>query len=392
MLKRFFYSIIIAGLFPALVAAQEPGPHEKAGEQQTLVERLTHGKTSVENAEMNFQIFTTANAEFRDREFEGANFKLNRVRMEIKGDVGKYLTYYYRQSFNKYMDPFSLDNLSSSLELACVNLNLSDRLSITAGKHFLVLGGYEYYVNAIKVREFSEFNEMISCYQAGVTANWQITPTQELCVQVMNNRSGSDDEIYQTGLPLGVESAKVPFFYSANWNSFYAERAIQLRYAASLAQVAQGYSAFYFTCGNIYERGPWIAYLDLMYTKQQLDQHGIISHLPAEPSMAPHTEYFTAIGNVDYRFHPRWNGYVKGAYETARVYKGSERFEKGRYRRSWNVQACLEFFPFPKIDLFVFGLYSFRGVALSDRAVAMGATAYDRHRVSLGLVYSIPVF
>ena len=56
------------------------------------------------------------------------------------------------------------------------------------------------------------------------------------------------------------------------------------------------------------------------------------------------------------------------------------------------MQACLEYFPFPKIDLFVFGLYSFRGVALSDRAVAMGATAYDRHRVSLGLVYSIPVF
>ena len=220
MLKRYFYSILFAGLFPTLVAAQEPGPHEKAGEQQTLVERLTHGKTSVENAEMNFQIFTTANAEFRDREFEGANFKLNRVRMEIKGDVGKYLTYYYRQSFNKYMDPFSLDNLSSSLELACVNLNLSDRFSITAGKHFLVLGGYEYYVNAIKVREFSEFNEMISCYQAGLTANWQITPTQELCVQVMNNRSGSDDEIYQTGLPLGVESAKVPFFYSANWPIF----------------------------------------------------------------------------------------------------------------------------------------------------------------------------
>ena len=37
MLKRYFYSILFAGLFPTLVAAQEPGPHEKAGEQLTLV-------------------------------------------------------------------------------------------------------------------------------------------------------------------------------------------------------------------------------------------------------------------------------------------------------------------------------------------------------------------
>ena len=267
MLKRLLCSITVIGLSPFFIAAQEIAQHEKPGEQLTLVERLTHGKTSIENAEMNFQIFTTANAEFHDKNFDGANFKLNRVRLEIKGDVGKYLSYHYRQSFNKYMDPFSLDNLSSSLELACVNLNLSDKLSITAGKHFLAMGGYEYYVNAIKVREFSEFNEMISCYQAGVTANWQITPTQELCLQVMNNRSGSDDEIYKTGLPEGVKSAKVPFFYSANWNSYYADRSIMLRYAASLAQVAQGYSAFYFTCGNIYEKGPWLAYLDIMYTK-----------------------------------------------------------------------------------------------------------------------------
>lgn len=392
MLKRLLCSITVIGLSPFFIAAQEITQHEKPGEQLTLVERLTHGKTSIENAEMNFQIFTTANAEFHDKNFDGANFKLNRVRLEIKGDVGKYLSYHYRQSFNKYMDPFSLDNLSSSLELACVNLNLSDKLSITAGKHFLAMGGYEYYVNAIKVREFSEFNEMISCYQAGVTANWQITPTQELCLQVMNNRSGSDDEIYKTGLPEGVKSAKVPFFYSANWNSYYADRSIMLRYAASLAQVAQGYSAFYFTCGNIYEKDPWLAYLDIMYTKQQLDQHGIISHLPANPSMAPNTEYLSVIGNVDFRFHPRWNSYIKGAFETGRVYKSSEYFEKGNYRNSWNIQTCLEYFPFPNIDLFVFGLYSYRGVNLNDRAVELGATAYDRHRFSLGLVYSIPVF
>ena len=66
MLKRLLCSITVIGLSPIFIAAQEITQHEKPGEQLTLVERLTHGKTSIENAEMNFQIFTTANAEFHD--------------------------------------------------------------------------------------------------------------------------------------------------------------------------------------------------------------------------------------------------------------------------------------------------------------------------------------
>ena len=73
--------------------------------------------------------------------------KLNRVRLEIKGDVGKWLGYHYRQSFNKYSDPYSLDNLSSSLELAYVNLKARHNLNFTIGKQFVNFGGYEYYVH-----------------------------------------------------------------------------------------------------------------------------------------------------------------------------------------------------------------------------------------------------
>lgn len=53
-------------------------------------------------------------------------------------------------------DPYSLDNLSSSLELAYVNLKVHDKFGFTIGKQFVNFGGYEYFVNSIKVREFSE--------------------------------------------------------------------------------------------------------------------------------------------------------------------------------------------------------------------------------------------
>ena len=45
-----------------------------------------------------------------------------------------------------------------SIEYALVNWKMSYKFTLTAGKQDIALGGYEYYVNAIKVREYSEFN------------------------------------------------------------------------------------------------------------------------------------------------------------------------------------------------------------------------------------------
>ena len=366
-MKKHFLLFLLCLATNASLTAQET-LRENNGEP-TLVERLSNGEIKINSAEMNFQLFTSANAEFVGKELDGMNFKLNRVRLEIKGDVGKWLGDHYRQSFNKYSDPYSLDNLSSSLELAYVNLKARHNLNFTIGKQLVNFGGYEYYVNSIRVREFSEFNNLLTAYQAGISGNWQVNPDHELCFQIVNNRNGNDEDIYPTGLPEGTAKAKIPFMYTVNWNSYYLDKALQLRYATAVGQQTRKRYSYYFTCGNTYEKGPLLTYLDVMYT-----------------------EYLSIIGDVDYRVHPQWNVYVKGAYETARVYKSNGDFRKGMYRRSWNAQSSVEFFPFKQLDLFVFVLYTYRGVILEKAATRMGAIEPDTHRISLGLVYSIPVF
>ena len=281
----------------ASLTAQET-LRENNGEP-TLVERLSNGEIKINSAEMNFQLFTSANAEFVGKELDGMNFKLNRVRLEIKGDVGKWLGYHYRQSFNKYSDPYSLDNLSSSLELAYVNLKARHNLNFTIGKQFVNFGGYEYYVNSIRVREFSEFNNLLTAYQAGISGNWQVNPDHELCFQIVNNRNGNDEDIYPTGLPEGTAKAKIPFMYTVNWNSYYLDKTLQLRYATAVGQQTRKRYSYYFTCGNTYEKGPLLTYLDVMYTRQGIDQHGVVSRLPGTPHTAMNTEYLSIIGDVE---------------------------------------------------------------------------------------------
>lgn len=273
---------------------------------------------------------------------------------------------------------------------------MSDRFTLTVGKQDIALGGYEYYVNAIKVREYSEFNDNISCYQAGVAGRFNLSSTNELVLQVVNNRSGENDETYLYGLPQGVEKAKVPVLSTVNWNGFFFDNAVQLRYAASYGQLAEGKNLYCFTAGNIYEKGPVIAYIDLMYSREGLDSKGIISDLQGPvlmtPSTAQNAEYFTTVVNFDYRIHPNWNLYLKGAYETVGIYKTNGPFEKGLYRTTWNVQACVEYFPMRNSELLIFAHLLYKGHHLTRRAQALGGMSPDTQRISIGLVYSIPVF
>lgn len=210
-MKRLLLSCCILLCAVSTLKAQEQPLISSDDSIRSLVGRLFPNSNPNLSAHMNLQFSTSGVANFIEGDLEDASFKLNRVKLEILGSFSKQFSYHFRQSFNKYSNPHSLDNLSSSIEYALVNWKMSDRFTLTVGKQDIALGGYEYYVNAIKVREYSEFNDNISCYQAGVAGRFNLSSTNELVLQVVNNRSGENDETYLYGLPQGVEKLKFLF-------------------------------------------------------------------------------------------------------------------------------------------------------------------------------------
>ena len=212
-----------------------------------------------------------------------------------------------------------------------------------------------------------------------------------------NNRNSADNEVYIHGLPAGVEPSKFPVLGTVNWMGWFADRSVNLMYSASAGQLAKGKNVYYFMCGNIYEKGPVLAYLDVLYSRSAIDAQQRVTVLqpnagPIAPVTAQNTQYLTFIANVDYRFHPKWNGYLKGVYETSGVYEANGIFAKGRYITSWNAQACVEWFPFTEDKGFkVFAHYLYKGYELSANAKALGAAIPHSQRVSLGVQYIIPV-
>ena len=393
MKKTILFACLLAGGVMAAVAQE---PLIRPAEGKTLLERVTKEGKSIASSSMNLQFYTSAAAYLTDGKLDEAAFKINAVRLEILGSFGKDFSYHFRQSFNKYSNPHVLDKLSSSVECALVNWKMNRRFKLTVGKQALQLGGYEYWVNSIKVREFSDFNNNIACYQAGVNGAVSLSPTQQLNFQVVNNRGGDEDETFLYGRPEEVGKVRVPMLSTANWDGYFFDRGLNLRYSVSWGQLADKRNILYLTAGNVWEKGPVLAYVDFMYSREGLDSKVLVSELSASRPeggvTAQHVSYFATIANFDYRVHRHWNLYVKGAYETGSVYKANGFYEKGLYRRTWNVQACAEYFPMENSELLIFLHLLYKNHGLTQRAKALGADDYSSQRISLGLVYTIPIF
>ena len=403
-MKKLLFLIIL--LLPLSVYAQNEALVSENSTLPTLVERILDRRDSLKNASykirkihshINLEFYTSGNAYFSDGKFDELSFRTSRVRLEIYGRLNDHLSYHFRQSFNRYSNPYSVDNLASSIEYANITWHASERFELVAGKQFVALGGYEAYLNALRIRQFSEFNNNVEVYQSGVMGVLNFNPDHQLILQLVNNRSGSDSDLFVYGLPSGVESAKVPLLATANWNGYFIDRSLQFRYSASVGQLAKGNNIYYLTCGNIYEKGPLLAYLDVMYSREGIDSQQRITMLQSQsrgmlPQTARNTQYLSLIANVDYQFHPKWNMYVKGAYETASVYKANGFFNQGRFMTNWNAQACVEWFPFTEDKGFrVFAHYLYKGNILTRNAAVLMAEMPDTQRIELGVVYVIPV-
>ena len=116
-MKRIFALLLIA--LPLSLSAQELTLLTENDSIPSLIERILqkHDSTRVVTGKhrnitshINLEFVSSANAYFTDGKFDEMSFKMNRVRLEFVGKLNENLSYHFRQSFNKYTNPYSMDN------------------------------------------------------------------------------------------------------------------------------------------------------------------------------------------------------------------------------------------------------------------------------------------
>ena len=375
-MKKLMLMLLLAGSIQAIYA-QTTEKKDKFSPNTPLFEELTDVKKKTDKFNLYLNMQGSFDAHFQNG-FQEGDFNMHQLRIEAKGNI-------------------MIDNLPTSIDWAGIGIKLNDKFNLFAGKQSANYGGFEFDLNPIDVYQYSDMIDYMSNFLTGLNVGYNMTPDQQLNLQILNSRNSSFDNTYgitedaEGNLP-DLKSGKMPLVYTLNWVGNF-NNVFKTRWSASVMNEAKDHNMYYYAVGNELNLGKWNAFVDFMYSKEDIDRKGIITNIVGRPGghNAFDTGYLSVVAKCNYRFLPKWNAFVKGMYETASVTKASEGIEKGNYRTSWGYLAGIEFYPM-ETNLHFFVTYVGRSYDFTSRAKVLGQENYSTNRISVGFIWQMPVF
>ncbi len=217
---------------------------------RSLFERVMNMEKKTNRFNLKLHMQATFNGTFTDGSLEQAAFKMNQLRLEARGDINDWLSYRWRQRLNSSNTPHALDNLPSSIDYAMISVRLTDKFTTSIGKQAAAYGGFEYDLDPIEIYQYSDMIDyMLFDFMTGITFSYQVNPTQEIALQVVNSRTASMKDIYGQ-LPAGIEESKAPLAYSVNWNGNFFNNTFRTRWSYSLLCQAKKYNNHFYQILN----------------------------------------------------------------------------------------------------------------------------------------------
>ena len=394
-MKKWIFMLLLAGSIQG-VYAQKTEKKEKFNPNTPLFEELTDVKKKTDKFNLYLNMQGSFDAHFQNG-FQEGDFNMHQLRIEAKGNINNWLSYRYRQRLNRSNDANGMiDNLPTSIDYAGIGIKLNDQFSLFAGKQCAAYGGIEFDLNPIDIYQYSDMIDYMSNFMTGLNVGYNITPEQQLNLQILNSRNSSFDSTYgitedaEGNLP-DLKSGKMPLVYTLNWNGNF-NNVFKTRWSASVMNEAKSHNMYYYALGNDFTFSKKVnMFVDFMYSDEQIDRKGIITGIVGNEDghNALDAEYLSVVTKVNYRFQPKWNAFVKGMYETASVSKTRGDIEKGNYRTSYGYLAGIEYYPLEDSNLHFFCTFVGRSYKFTDRAAQKG---YNTQRLEVGFIYQLPMF
>ena len=335
-------------------------------------------------------------AQFNDGEngFNQGAFNMRQFRIEATGQVNDWLWYRWRQRLNRgNVGNGMIDNMPTSIDYAAIGVRFNKNLSLFAGKQGVAYGGFEYDENPINIYQYSDMIEYMSNFMTGATLTYDFNPNQQLALQILDSRNGSQEDTYGINLP----KSRLPLVYTLNWNANMCNNKWQTRYSASVMEEVHGKYMYYLALGNQFNFSEKCnMYFDIMSSLEQVDRKGIITDMTGgqgayDGHNALNTMYNTVVAKVNYRFQPKWNFFVKGMYDMASVVKTTGDLTKGNYSSTVSYIGGIEYYPM-KSNLHFFLAFVGQTHLFTDRAKAYGKSDYSTQRASIGMIYKLQMF
>ncbi len=356
------------------------------------------------NSNINSEVFKLrlhTKISFSGTEFDGQwnkpGFKLDQLRIDLSGSFKNGIFYRYQQRLTNYPEPYSsyIDNLPMKVDYAGIGYRFNSHWKVFAGKMCTAYGGFEFDDNPINVYQYNTITENMAAFLTGIDFAYNPVEKHEIRFQILESRNGSHHDLYGDMDP-SIKLNKADFVYTVNWNgNFGANNVLSTRWAASFINQAKDKNYYLATLGTALNLPKGGAFLDLIYSKEDIDRTQIISRIVADETDGKtqmNTSYTSAILGINYRFTPKWNLFVKGIYDTSSKDKTSGNVLKGRYLETFSYSGGLEFYPFKDESLHLGLAYTGRQHNYTSLGKSFGAVNSKENKIELSLIYALNIW
>ncbi|MDF2187724.1 porin [Paraflavitalea sp. CAU 1676] len=330
--------------------------------------------------------------EFVDGEYTKGRFIMNQFRLELKGKIHDRVYFRFRDRYTKNTDPQSEDNMSSSTDLAYIQVQASNKLSFTIGKLCADWGGIEFDMNPIDIYQYSDIVEYSDNFLLGMGLQWQASENHSFSFQALNSRTRTFEEIY--GTVPGITESKFPYAAVANWRGTLLGDKLSTIWSYSIFKEASNTYMYYVALGNQLSLGRFQLAYDFKYSKEDLDRKGIFSTFTDPTNTQPAAQdvlYASHWLKADYRIG-KINLSAVGMVDFANWKGNPDPNKENKLRTAWGYIPTVEYFPFKNFNLKFFVNYVGRVYRYTDYAKnRFGAVNSNTGVISLGFIAPLHV-
>ncbi|MBX2964415.1 MAG: hypothetical protein KF687_18045 [Cyclobacteriaceae bacterium] len=400
---KIIIGIMVFLLLPAMVLAQKQ--ERQVGDTtfyRTLIPEAKQGllKNMSMIANMNFAFRN----EFIDGEYDQSRFRNEQFRLEFRGNVTDKVFFRFRDRYTRAQTSESIDNLSRSVDMAYIRVNVTDTWSISAGKMCADWGAWEFDWNPIDIYEYSDIVEYADNFLTGVGFTFTPSNKNQWTFQVLDSRTKTFYELYGTQ-PNYTES-KAPLAFVANWRGRLLDGKINTIWSYSLFNEAQdlnGNSANmnYIALGNEFNvTSKFRLIYDFKWSDEELDRTGIVSETIPNDLFAyavTNTLYIGHWVNLRYVVTPKVHLTMvamldianwKNSFNDPNNTTGEEHI-----RNAWGFIPAVEYYPWENLNMKFFANWVGRRYDYSDYAKSsLGAVDYTTGRFTIGFISPLGIF
>jgi hypothetical protein len=391
---RLFIISLLFSFICITARAQEKGARQVDTfyNQQPLIPELKQKLLSNIDVIANMQ--SSLRNEFVEGKYTRGRFIMNQFRLEIKGKIHDRVYFRFRDRYTRNTTPQSEDNMSSSTDLAYIQVQATDRLSFSIGKLCADWGGIEFDLNPIDIYAYSDIIENSDNFLLGMGIGYQASEKHAFSFQALNSRTRTFKEIY--GTVPGITESRFPLAGVVNWRGKMFDDKWQTIWSYSIFKEARSTYMHYIALGNQLNFGKLQLAYDFKYSNEDLDRKGLVSGFVPDTAgvgyAAKKVVYTSHWIKLDYLLLPKLNLSFVGFMDIAGWSGNPDPQKEKKLRTGWGFIPTVEYFPFKDLNLKFFANYVGRVFNYTQYAKdRLGQKNYTTGVVSLGFIAPLHV-